>query len=260
MPVKISSIASDDPRVISLDEYQFGRDNFRMHYYKAPDAEISEFGGQDFTVPWSDFYQAVYDFYTSNNINPEDVALRFVHCYDQSGNCLFLRMQICTLGTPYNNPQGYQVFPLETTPCAWYELRNGAITITTDTTLKGVEYFDNMYYKADPGADEYQQLSDAVNTYVENLSYPWYTEIYQMYVDNNEPANADIHFASCSYTQPVMDPNVTWPHGSVMYLSEGSHIYLDNEDYIVVFSNKGCDDGTPCPPNCNVYVNPVLPS
>lgn len=260
MPVKISSIQSDDPRVITFDEYQFGRDNFQMHYYKSPGGpEANVFAGQDFTVPWDDFYGAVYDFYTANSIDPEDVALRFVHCYDENNNCLFLRLQICSLGTPYFNTEGYQVFPLVTTPCAWYELNDGTIASTGDTTLKGSVYFENLYYKADPGTENYEKLADGVNKYVENFVYPWASEVYAMYTDNEEPEDASIHFASCSYTDPPVESNVVWPHGNVLYLSTPTHTYLNNDESMVLFSNKGCDMGSLCPPNCDVYINPVLP-
>ena len=259
MPVKISSTQSDDPRVISLDEYEFGRENFDMHYYKDPGAEQTEFSGQDFKVPWDNFFSAVHDFYTTNSIDPENVALRFVHCFDELGNSLYLRMQICSFGTPYFNNEGYQVFPIEATPCAWYDLKESSITPSTDTTLKGQAYFDTMFYLVDPQGQDFENLDSAVNKYVENFTYPWNSEVYQLYLDNGEPTGADIHFASCSYTATPQQANVVWPHGNVLYLSEGTHVFLDNDDYMVIFSNKGADSGTLCPPDCGVYINPVLP-
>jgi hypothetical protein len=77
-----------------------------------------------------------------------------------------------------------------------------------------------------------------------------------MYLQNGSPANASVCFGACSFATAGLGP-VMFPHGMVIYLKNSNgEALLNNENYIVVFENKGCDVGTVCPPNCNVYILP----
>jgi hypothetical protein len=259
MPVKIVPTVTDDPREISLTEFEQGRTNFEACYFAGDSTEDMDFRGQDFAFQFSDLNDAVTNFCTDHSIDPGIVALRFVHCYDSDLDYLYMRMQICTLVNE-EEVAGRQKFQLSTIASAWYEIRNGVFTATTTDDLEDTAYLNNFYYLNVPtDPNSLQKLADYPDKFVRNITYPWESEVLLMFQDNDSPAGAEIHIASCSYNEPVIDPNVTYPHGNVMYLSVGTHDYLENGSSIVIFHNKGCDDGTPCPPNCNVYINPVLP-
>lgn len=254
MPVKIVGGYSDSPKEITLNEYQAGRDNFDSHYFVRENDENKPFGGQDFYFAYSELQLAVDNFCIQNSKQPQDVAIRFVHCYNHEQDVIYMRMQILTMTNPGAgglppNEQG-----LIPDPCAWYIIQQGSIQTTTICDLEDMVYLQDFYYYAGLGGD-YQKLADGPDTYVKNLTYPWYTEILAMYEANGSPLNAMIHFAACSYIESPMQANVTFPHGNVLYLSVNDVPLLDNDDWLVIFKYKGCDNASLCPPNCGVYVN-----
>ncbi len=261
MPVKIQiGDNSDDPRVIDLQEYYDGRDNFHLHYYFT--TTEAAFGGQVIDVQWADLQNAVNQYMAATGKLPEDVALRFVHCFEPApAGHLYLRMQVCSLVASQVPPPpgGSQVYDLDTTGSLWFELKHGAVTPTTDESLEGIEYLQNFYYKIDPQSQEMECLIDGPTKYVKNLVLPWGMEILQMYIQNGSPEGGGIHFASCSYTTTPAYANVMWPHGMVIYLSNSSgEPLLDNGNYLTIFHNKGADMATMCPPNCNIYIAPLI--
>lgn len=261
MPVKIQiGDNSDDPRVIDLQEYYDGRDNFHLHYYYTS-AEAA-FGGQVVDIPWSGLQQAVEQYITATSTQPDDVALRFVHCFEPApAGHLFLRMQICKLVPSQEPPPpgASQVYNLDTTGSMWYELKNGAINPTSDEALEGIVYLENFYYKTEPQSAEMQCLIDGPDKYVKNLVLPWGLEILEMYMQNGQPDGGGVHFAACSYTTTPEYANVMWPHGMVIYLSNSEGVpLLDNGNYLTIFHNKGADMSTLCPPHCGVYIAPDI--
>lgn len=259
MPVKIVPTETNDPREISLAEYTLGCENFADHYYNSANAG-TEFGGKDFLVPWQPLQDAVNNYCLTNNIDPNFVANRFVLCYDQGTKQLFLRMQILKMCDPTFTAAGLEVYRLDDSVCAWYMLKENTFVETPDHTLKDEVYFNNFYYEDVMGSGNFVLLNSNPSTFVQNITYPWASELLLMYQNNNSPAGADIHFAAYSYVDPIPSTQiVTWPHGLVMYLSVGTTKLLDNNNYLCVFENKGADNGTMCPPTCGVYVNPVLP-
>jgi len=260
MPVKIVPGETNDPREISLAEFTLGCENFADHYYNSPTAG-TEFGGKDFRVPWQPLQDAVNNFCTANNIDPNFVANRFVLCYETSDpGSLFLRMQILKMSDPTFSDAGFEVYHLDDSVCAWYVLKENTFVETPDHSLKDEPYFNSFYYEDVMGSGNFVQLNSDSGQFVRNITYPWASELLLMYQNNNSPAGADIHFAAYSYVDLIPSTQiVTWPHGLMMYLSVGDTKLLDNENYICVFQNKGADDGTLCPPYCGVYVNPVLP-
>jgi hypothetical protein len=257
MPVKIVALTSTDPREITLDEYNQGRTNFDDHYFVLKNSIPVSFGGQDFYIPWADLENAVDNFCNQYFKDPEDVAVRLVHCYNSSLDIIYMRMQICSMTEPGAGSLPDNVQGLITIECAWYTIEAGTIQVTTDDQLSDEVYLSNFYYTNDDG-NSYQQLSAGPNTYVKNLVYPWAAEMLAMYESNGSPMNAMIHFAACSYVESPEASNVTWPHGNVLYLSVNDVPLLDNDDYMVIFENKGADGGTLCPPKCDVYVDPYV--
>ena len=259
MPVKIQiEDNSTDPRVISLQSYLDGRANFSLHYYYT-DQEAA-FGGGEVAVPWDDLQAAVENYKSATGMQDDDIALRFVHCFDDTAHELFLRLQICQMvaSTTPPPPGAEMVFDLVVTNSQWYEIKNGLFAPANVTTLASPMYLNNFYYKEEPQAAEMQRLSEDPTKYVKNLVLPWGFEINMMYQENGSPANATVHFAACSYETPGPYSNVLWPHGMVVFLSDAEGPMLDNEDTIVVFHNKGADAATLCPPECSKYIQPIV--
>lgn len=261
MPVKIEiGDNSTDPRVISLESYMNGRANFDLHYYYTH-AEAS-FGGHVINAQWNDLQAAVTDYVNTSGTPEAEVALRFVHCFAPVPGEIYLRMQLCRMvPSAQPVPPGAEaIYDLDTTNCKWYEINNGVFSVTNDEQLFGMMYLDSFFYKTEPQAAVMERLADGPHKFVKNLVLPWATEIKLMYSENGSPENAGVHFAACSYTQdnPAYS-HVQWPHGLVVYLSDsGGNPMLDNNTYISMFHNKGADYSTLCPPQCNVYVMPIV--
>lgn len=261
MPVRIQKGDNSlDPRVISLQDYIDGRANFSLHYYYT--SAQASFGGQVIEIPWGPLNDAVQQYMDATETSAEDVAMRFVHCFDPGpAGELYLRLQICKLvPTADPPPPGVeQVFLLDTTDATWYSINNGSLEPTDNQDLYGTEYLNNFYYKFEPQAQEMEVLAAGPDKYVKNLVLPWGDEILKVYQQNGSPANANINFAACSYISTPEHANVEWPHGMVIFLSNNQgEPYLDNNNYISIFHNKGADYGSLCPPNCNVYLKPSV--
>lgn len=266
MPVRIKKgDASSDPRVISLEEYNQGRHQFKEHYFYT--AAESEFGGQNIDANWDDLQNAVANYITATGTPDSEVALRFVHCFDSipgdpTPGHLYMKMQICkmVLSAETPPPGMSQVYNLDTTGAMWYEIKNNVFTLIPGGSLDNTDYLDNFYYKPDPAGAGIEQLAAMPNKFVTNLVLPWQQEVQLMYLENNSPIGAGVHFAACTYHQPMPHySNVYWPHGMVIYLSDSQGNCLNNhDDVICMFHNKGADLATLCPPRCNVYIAPNL--
>jgi hypothetical protein len=263
MPVRLrqdGQVPSTDPRVIDLEDYLTGRENFKKHYFLAACNPI--FGGQDIAISWDSLNNAVNTFCSTYTINPSTVALRFVYCYDPNMTSLYLRVQLCTM-VPQPGPPT-SIYNLVDTQCAWYQITQGSLVPTQDTNLDDSVYLNNFYYCDNHdmcNTATLQQLSsDGGVVFARTVTFPWIAEILQMYIDNGSPSGATISFGSCSYVKKSDGSTETiWPHGLVLYLSDyEGNAFLNNEQYIVLFANKGCDMGTLCPPHCNVYISPLL--
>lgn len=254
MPAKIVlDDNSADPMVISLDAYNAARTHFKQHYYLAGCNNV--FGGQDLQIPWAALNTAVNNYKIATTT--ENVALRFVYCFDTIANALFLRLQLCTM---QQSAMAANEFMLDTTVSNWHRIKAGQLNVTPVHTLSDANYLTSFYYSPNQvcAINEAQQLAtDTSETlFVRNITYPWAQEILAMYLQNGSPTNASVCFGACSFATAGLQP-VMFPHGMVIYLknSNGEPL-LNNENYIVVFENKGCDIGTVCPPNCNVYILP----
>lgn len=258
MPVRIEiGDNSDDPRVISLDDYENGRANFQLHYYYS--TEEAAFTGQVITTGWNSLQEAVNQYTLSTGVPENQVALRFVHCFDTELGKLYTRLQVLQMvaSTTPPPPGASMVYDLVDTGSLWFKIDNGEMSTTNDQDLFGVTYLQNFYYKEMPQSAEMECLTDGPTKYVKNLVLPWAQEVQLMYTENGSPSDALINFAACSYIEPPAYSNVTWPHGMVIYLATAEGVpMMDNDDYISIFHNKGADFGTLCPPNCAVYVQP----
>ncbi len=258
MPVKLNSESNaQDAMSISLAEYNQGRANFTSHYYRS--SCNTNFGGQDLQIPWDTLQTDVNNFIA--NAQTTDVALRMVYCFDGATNALYLRIQICRMD---ELEQSLGTYALITTGCSWYKLWNGTLITTPDTSLQNAAYLNSFYYCANPpctGTNVQQLAADTQATlYARTITFPWTQEILQMYIDNGSPTGAKICFGSTSYVHANSgESNVAFPHGLVLYLrNSAGQPFLDNNDTISVFHNKGVDYGTLCPNFCNVYVLPKV--
>ncbi len=262
MPVILRAKAQnpDDPREITLDEYEQGRTNFKSYYYLV--ACNPDFSGQDIAISWDALNNAVNSFISANpGVTANEVAMRFVYCYDIATTSLYLRVQILTMQP---QSQGSNVYNLIATPCAWYQISDaGGLTPTDCTDLYDDNYLNNLFYCAGGGSCDAGALiplsGDGGTIYARTITFPWMNEINLMYIDNGSPVGASICFGACSYLHPSGGVPDLYPHGLVLYLKNAAgQDMLNDQDYVVVFVNKGCDMGTMCPPDCNVYIAPVV--
>jgi hypothetical protein len=239
-------------KAVTQANYTSARANFQSHYFIA-DCETS-FDGQDIQMPWDDFAAAVESFIAQTQCNADDVALRFVHCYDTANKCLYLRLQICTMAPQQN---AGNIYDLVTTPCEWYKIEAGSISTTTNTDLSDDDYLINFYYcdETPCSSGSCTRLADDGETeFARNLVFPWGLQITKLYTDNNSPKGATICFSACSFAN--QGSGAAYQHGLVIYLrnSNGAAL-LNNAVSGSVYNYKGADMSSICPPCCNIYVS-----
>lgn len=257
MPVKIQSATDPtNPMVITQAEYNEGRINFKNHYFLENCNTL--FGGQDIVLPWDELNTAVNDFML--NTDTEQPALRFVYCYSTDKLRMYLRLQLCKMEEVAAIAGTYALLMKDS---VWYKIDDGQMVATPDHQLYDELYLDQFYYcdASECSNQTVQQLSadETESLYTRNITFPWFQEVVAMYEGNGSPEDAYICFGACSYVNGS-DGNapVEFPHGLVLYLrNSNGEAMLNNENELVIFSNKGCDMGTQCPPTCNVYVTPV---
>lgn len=253
MPVKISATPTSDVRAITLDEYETGRTNFNEHYSSTQTGEVQ---GQIIPVNWAAFANTITAYLTANaNVTEDQVAISFIHCYDQAEEILHYRMKLSKMEPTPILDNGCPVFSLAE-PHMWYTIREHNITPCPIHNTVNEEYMNNLLYLAGPEA-AVEQLCEDPGKFVRSMTFPWKDEIKQMFIDNGSPLNATLNLASCSYFgNEGGGADVAWPHGMVLYLSVGGTDLLNNDDYITAFNHKGADVSTLCPPMCNAYVVP----
>jgi hypothetical protein len=243
-----------NPMAVSLDALNTATGNFTQRYFVNQCS--CSFQGQVVSVPWSSFSNAVNNFITSTGVAADTVAIRFVYCYDAAANCLYLRMQICTM-QPSTVNKTYFLVP---NPSAWYSLNNGQVTATADSGLFDQPYLDNFYYCnsqiCNPTTSQCLATDVMGTLYARNIVFPWSIEILQMYLDNNSPQGASINFAAGSFDHGT-GAQLQFPQGLIIYLRDNNGtILVDNNSYQADFTMKACDMGTICPINCGVYIQP----
>ena len=171
MPVilRTKPLNTDDPREITLDEYEQGRENFTSRYFLQ--ACNTNFSGQDIAISWDAINNAVNSFISNYSVAPGSVAMRFVYCYDTNTAALYLRLQILTMQA---QGQGSNIYDLIPTPCAWYEIREASFTATGDTDLFDTVYLNNLFYCAGTGGCDPESLlplsGDSGNTYARTIT------------------------------------------------------------------------------------------
>lgn len=250
--------ALPNPMVITLDHFNLMRENFKRHYFLSQCNP--NFGGQEIQVPWNAFSLAVFNFISANSVDPNAVAIRFVHCYDVSGNVLYERMQILTMTPVQGHPH---MFKLVDSPCEWYKLVNGTIVPTTDTALFDQDYLNYFYYctallNCTPSSLENLAKDEPATKYARTVTMPWGLEISKLFTDNGSPQNATLCIdAVCHLT--ILPPAAHFQHGLALYLrnADGTPM-LDNKTGSAPFYYKAADYGTMCPPDCSKYILPML--
>ena len=238
-----------NPMVVDLAALTTGQTAFTSHYFIANGS--TGFTGQEILVSWDTFAGKVTDFIDTAKVAEEDVALRFVHCYDVSAKELYLRVQICTM-VETTTPGTYD---LVTDQCAWYQIKDGQITATDVKTLVDPDYLDNFYYCPQANncpPDALQNLAAGTN-FVHNLVLPWFIEVLQMFKDNDNPTDVSLGLFAYSYNSQQAGIFV---HSLALLLKDSSGIMVDNVVYTPTFKMKACDYGTLCPNHCGVYILP----
>src|SRR5690606_33063816 len=127
MPIKLVSSPNDEnPMEITLADYHQGVQNFENHYYL--EGSGTEFGGKDFCLPYTDIEDVIQAFEWDNDILPENVAVRFIHCFDEDTQSLYLRMQLCTMHLTGEVIDGHRIYALSFETCAWYNLMQDSLS------------------------------------------------------------------------------------------------------------------------------------
>jgi hypothetical protein len=253
MPVKISAnpAGETDVRAITLDEFETGRANFNEHYTSDQTGEVL---GQIIPVSWMAFSQTILEYLNTNpTVTEAQVGVTFVHCYDQLEEVLYYKLKLSCM-TPTAIQGEFSLQP----PFMWFTIREHNIATCSDPGGNDEPYMNNLMYQSGPEASV-EQLSEHAGIFVREMTFPWLTEIKQMFIQNGSPMNATFNMASCSYVDEGGGGAalVEWPHGMVMYLSVGSQDLIDNGYYVLPFNHRGADMGTVCPPICNAYVVPT---
>lgn len=255
MPIRLVHGSNDtNPMEVTLDDFEQAVKDFEDHY--SLEEGSHEFTGADYAVEYDDLEACITDFADEYDVNPEDIGVRFIHCFNPEDQVLYMRMQLCTMQATDDVIDGHRVYSLnlEYTAKAWFSVTEGTIAATEDYNQEDESYRNSFYYKTPDGS--YELLADGT-TFVNSLTYPWYYEIQAMYTQNGSPDDAKIHFASGSYLVEA-EGEIPWPHGLIMYLEDADgDIMMNDNDYISMFTYKGADFGTACPPHCNVYIAPT---
>jgi hypothetical protein len=263
MPIKIRTNEGQEPntRAITLEELHQGRQRFLQHYSSCH----GPYEGVTFSIEWDMLQEAVTAFQDLHAIEPENIAVRFFHSFHPGNQLtgdpgeLYLHMQLLTMQATNITDFGRAVWQLVDEPSVWYTLKQDQFdAVEMEDALSMIPmYMHNFQYRATPHAQTYQVLADGPHEkYVKSLTYPWFTEIWAMYNENEQPPNARINFASVSYTGlDKGDTGVEWPHGLALYLTdEHGHDMLNNDQTMILFSYKGADMATQCPPKCGSYI------
>ncbi len=243
-----------NPMVVNLTQFNTMRTQFQQHYFLANCG--TGFGGQDIQISVSSLITAVQAYMAASGTAANNVALRFVLCYDTSTSALYLRLQICAM-TATSDPKKYD---LVATNCAWYKIQGTSITTTTVTDLYDQNYLNSFYYTSSGTCSSSTAVhlsSDSSATiFVRNVVFPG-SELLSIYSDNGNPQGAKICFASISYAANNPSPAVAYPHSLAIYLRDSSGTaLLDDTTYTQDFKMKAGDYATTCPPHCNVYIYP----
>ncbi|MES2703440.1 MAG: hypothetical protein V4649_12425 [Bacteroidota bacterium] len=242
-----------NPMAVTLSQFKQAQADFQAHYFLADCG--TNFGGQSITLSWSALQTEVTAYMNATGARADEVALRFVICFD--GQNLYLRMEICSM--VYQSPNNYS---LDSSQSSWFAINANGLNPTNDTDLFNVTYLSDFYYcdAVQCSAASLEQLSSdtAELKYVRNIVMPWGLEILLMY--NANPTAAYITFNAASFYKGGASgsPGVDWPHVLVLYLeNENNEVLMDDKGYTDSFAMKGCDMGSLCPATCNACIIPV---
>jgi hypothetical protein len=238
--------------VMSLTTLMNAKSDFAKNYFA--DSVPTSFS-QSVSVNWNLFSSTVL-----SGISPADmsnVALNFIHRYDPA----FARWYVCVEVVLLNpapssmTPDGdYNVYTVAS-KLNRYDIVNGSIT---PSTLPSPATFDQVYFDHIIDANG---LKLDVNTNVNSITFPWQSEILKLLTDNNLNNSSNdvlLKIVCCTMDFSAFpdESDVRWPHGIAMYLTQNGTEYLDNNNYAVIFKNKGADFGSMCPPRCDGYWRP----
>ena len=218
---------------ISLNELSSGKTDFAAHY-----SALNRQGtfAPEIKIDWISFQQAIE--VNGGVTNNTEIALRFIHRFDNTG--WFLTMEVCqmNLQTGEITAQGNR-----------FDLKDGSLTQSNFQGMFDPAYFANVLY---------DNSAISQTTYVNNILFPWYQQISEMRCQNSLPANdanVFVKFASVTYDATNTGRSlVQYPHTIYIFMNATGHgDYVDNVIYTQMFVNKAANYGTVCPPKCSSY-------
>jgi len=222
---------------ISLTQLTQGRNEFIQRYTVegrtgfAPDIKLS----------WPTLKDAVEN--KGGIANIQEIVLRLIHRLVDG--MWFLTMECCQLDMSNGKIVLYG---------NRFDLTNNGITPSSFKGDFDEVYFSNVLCEGKP---------INIQTFVHNITFPWYQQIAEMHCQNELPDNDDtifIKFTSCSYDYSAHPDRslVQWPHIVLFLMNATDHgDYVDDADYTNMFTNRAGDMGTLCPPRGGNYEWPA---
>jgi hypothetical protein len=209
-----------------------------------------------FMVLWSDFQNMVNTITTNPNqqpyVAPGDLAIKFIHRFDDKKLVWFLTACLCQMAPPDINGNR----AITEVPGQRYDLTNGLIVPSVFTGDYDPVYFSSLYYLISGNRTVMTPTVEAKWNV-----FPWNIEILKLYNDDFStvtPGNpVNLVFDSCSFFCDLTLPNafgsVNYPHSVAIYINNGGIDLLDDitPPASSMFLNKAADYASLCPPSGN---------
>jgi len=251
--------SADGSVALTLTNYTDASGAFTQRYFLAGGSTSFV---REFTVPWSNFNNAIQQFMSVDNIPADRLALQFIHRYNPATHSWYLCMSGGMLSAfPVGRVGGNDLYDV-TPGTIRFDLCNNTVTPSAFTGTYDPAYFNSFFYKEDNGS--LIPLAADVNhtKFVGAVTMPWLAEVSRLVTDNGvNPGTQTVQFkfTCCSfyYQQPNDLANIAWPHMVGISLVVNGVNCIDNIDYKEkMFKMKAADMATNCPPFANQYVLP----
>lgn len=255
--LRVANTYASQPRlVLQLNELLTQKANFPMKYKNVNDVPLVN----DIMVKWVDFRDEVL----KCNYSEEFIVLNFIHRYSLANLRWFLTVECCERE---HDPATHDPDLLTINGTDHYihkiinrghrfDIDNGSVSPTTFTGGHDPEYFEKVLFEG---------AALVEGEYVNSVMFPWKQELVKLHDDNELDDAEDVFIKFSSATAdfgPVQPPPagfdtretlVAWPNGLLIYMNKAGADYLNNFQEATIFSNKGCNYGSMCPPRCNDY-------
>lgn len=238
---------------VTADALSLKMTNFAAHYVLAGCSDA--FSGKEVNIPLQDLVDHVGDFMRSNNCTEEEVGLILVPSFNKGSQSMYYRLLLCTLSYAYT-ADDLGVFNIGNR-YASFKAVDGSLMASSDLVLKDEDYFNNLYYVANPPCtgENAVPLYDEPNgaLYTRRVSTSW-GYVLKPLLDQNITGTEYDEFTLCiaataSSARQVTD--VLYPQDLAFYPKRGTTPLLGNQvDPVKPLKNMAANMVAMCPPNC----------